>query len=68
MALESLSYWHALNEATAFPLFHETGVLIPFDRDHLFADTSKATLESLGMPVERLSPAALQQRWRRHSG
>jgi sarcosine oxidase len=59
----SLELWKALFERTDRTLFRETGVLwMARERDTLTTST-RATLEDVGVPHERLSRAQIESRW-----
>jgi sarcosine oxidase len=59
----SLKLWKALFERTDRTLFRETGVLwMARERDTLTTST-RATLEDVGVPHERLSRAQIESRW-----
>ncbi len=60
---ESLPAWNALGEATGERLFIPAGVLWLAHEEDGWEAASEATLRSLGVPVERLSPVELGARW-----
>jgi sarcosine oxidase len=55
--------WIALGEGQGEPLFVPAGTLWFAHRADSFEAASEATLHSLGIPVERLSPAEVAERW-----
>jgi glycine/D-amino acid oxidase-like deaminating enzyme len=55
--------WMVLGETTGEPLFVEAGCLWFAHREHGFEAASEATLESLAIPVERLTAAEVSARW-----
>jgi glycine/D-amino acid oxidase-like deaminating enzyme len=63
MALASLEQWKDLSERASLPLFHPHGVLFFFDRMVDYARQSIEAHERLGLPLEQLDRAALEQRW-----
>jgi sarcosine oxidase len=60
---EALPAWKDLAEATDERLFVQAGVLWLAHDDDRFAAASEATLRSMGVPIERLSPVELTERW-----
>jgi sarcosine oxidase len=60
---EAREAWIALGEAIGERLFVPAGALWLAHADDGFEATSERTLRELGVPVERLSPAAIAARW-----
>jgi sarcosine oxidase len=60
---EALPAWNALAEATGERLFVQTGVLWLATEADSWEAASEATLRSLDIPVERLSPSEMTGRW-----
>ncbi|MEE2691980.1 MAG: FAD-dependent oxidoreductase [Pseudomonadota bacterium] len=63
MASDSLAEWVRLSRDAGLPLFHQAGVLAFFDKETDYAAGSLATMQELNLPVERIEPEALAQRW-----
>jgi monomeric sarcosine oxidase len=59
----SLGLWKGLFERADPTLFHQTGVLWMARDEDALATSTLATLESVGVPHERLSRAQLESRW-----
>jgi len=55
--------WMELGQSSGEPLFVPAGCLWFAHRDDGFEAASEATLRSLGIPVERLSPPEVAARW-----
>src|SRR4029079_18005001 len=62
-AREARSAWLAFGEEVGQRLFHQNGMLWFAHREDGFEAHSIATLTALGIPVERLDPAAVTDRW-----
>ena len=63
MAMRSLDQWQDLFRKSSQPLFHGTGVLwIGRDGDP-YSESTRATLESAGVPIQILSAAELAHRY-----
>jgi sarcosine oxidase len=62
-ARESRDRWIRLGEEMGEPIFVESGVVWLAHDEHGFEADSEATLRSLGIPVERLTPADAASRW-----
>lgn len=60
---EAREAWIALGEAAGQPLFVQAGALWFARADDGFEAASEVTLRELGIPVERLGPSALADRW-----
>ena len=59
----ALGLWQAAAEEWGEPLFRQAGCIWFARREDGFESASKATLERLGIPVERLTPAEVNARW-----
>ena len=62
-AREARIAWLAFGEEVGQRLFHQNGMLWFAHREDGFEAHSIATLTALGIPVERLDPAAVTDRW-----
>jgi len=62
-ARESRERWIRLGEETGEPVFVQSGVAWLAHRDNGFEADSEATLRSLGIPAERLTPDEAAARW-----
>jgi len=62
-ARESRERWIRLGEETGQPVFVQSGVAWLAHRDNAFEADSEATLRSLGIPAERLTPDEAAARW-----
>jgi glycine/D-amino acid oxidase-like deaminating enzyme len=62
-ARESLALWRAFADQSGEALFVEAGAIWFAHRADGFEAASEATLLAEGIPVERLSPAAVADRW-----
>jgi len=62
-AREARDRWIRLGEEAGEPIFVESGVAWLAHADGGFEADSESTLRSLGIPVERLSPAEAAARW-----
>lgn len=60
---ESLAAWKALSARHESPLFHETGALYIYPKDTPEINGSIALQKSMGIPVEKITPADLARRW-----
>jgi glycine/D-amino acid oxidase-like deaminating enzyme len=63
MALASLTEWKRLSDRSALPLFHQAGVLFCFPEMIDYARGSITVHERLGLQLEQIDNAALQERW-----
>jgi sarcosine oxidase subunit beta len=59
----ALRHWERFEQEWNVPLFHRSGVLWFSASETSWEADSEATLRSLGIPVERLDPAAITARW-----
>jgi sarcosine oxidase len=69
MAMRSLPYWRDLSGNSIEPLFHRTGVLWIGRSGEAYSETTRGTLEKLGVPIEILPAAEIakcypQMRWK----
>jgi len=62
-ARESRERWIRLGQETGEPVFVQSGVAWLAHRDNGFEADSEATLRSLGIPAERLTPDEAAARW-----
>jgi len=62
-ARESRERWIRLGQETGEPVFVQSGVAWLAHRDNAFEADSEATLRSLGIPAERLTPDEAAARW-----
>ncbi|MEO8438080.1 MAG: FAD-dependent oxidoreductase [Chloroflexota bacterium] len=60
---EALPLWNALADATGERLFVPSGVLWLAHEEGGWEASSEITLRGLGIPVERLTPAEISDRW-----
>lgn len=63
-AWESLAAWRDFSRRQDMPIFHETGALYLYPKDNAAIDASIALQRSLGIPIDKLTSAALAKRWR----
>ena len=59
----ALALWKAAGEEWGEPLFHEAGCLWFAGRSDGFEAASESTLRAEGIPVDRLTPAQVAERW-----
>jgi sarcosine oxidase len=62
-AWESLAEWQALARRHESPIFHPVGALYIYPKDVPKIDSSIAIQRSLGIPIEKLAPSQMAQRW-----
>jgi sarcosine oxidase len=62
-ARESRERWIRLGQETGEPVFVQSGVAWLAHRDNAFEADSEATLRSLGIPAQRLTPDEAAARW-----
>jgi glycine/D-amino acid oxidase-like deaminating enzyme len=62
MAMRSLALWKDLIGQTRQPLFHRTGVLWMARPDDSYSETTRITLDRVGVPIEILPSAELAKR------
>jgi len=63
MAMRSLVEWKELFERTGDPLFHRTGVLWMGCSGDSYSDSTRSTLERVGVPIDILSAQELAERY-----
>src|ERR687886_50262 len=62
-ALRSLAHWQDFFNDVGQPLFQRTGVLWLAPAGDPYPPATAATLEKVGVPVERLTPSELERRY-----